>query len=355
MLLQAGVLEVIFNNSSYLNHIMKKVVFTAVFLLFLLTVSAHEVYVLDKAEIEQAVDTQSPNPFGEIVHEQSRFMFWAFLSIVVVACVFFISISHRLENVLEPYLMHMKRYAPVVGRLTLGCSLLASGYYFSFFGPELSLGDFAMGRIVQVLLFVFGFCLVVGFMARFAALASIVLFGIAVFHYGSYMLTYFNYLAEMILIAGLGAGEYSVDEHVHIKAFKKVTQYFRQNGFVIVRVLFGISLMYASAYAKLLHSNLALETIAKYHLTLYFSFQPLFLVLGAMIIELLIGIFFLLGFEVRFVAIFFAMFLTLSIGFFGEAVWPHIILYGTAIAIFLHGYDCYTLEKRLCTVEEPIL
>lgn len=116
---------------------------------------------------------------------------------------------------------------------------------------------------------------------------------------------------------------------------------------MIMRILFGISLIYASLYAKLIHGALALEVVTKYHLTHYFPFDPIFLVLGAMLIEILIGIFFLIGFEIRFTSLFFLVFLSMSLVFFGESVWPHIILIGTAIAMFLHGYDRYTFSVRL--------
>ena len=127
--------------------------------------------------------------------------------------------------------------------------------------------------------------------------------------------------------------------------------------FLLLRVTFGASLVYASLYAKYSHGALALETVHKYGLTQYFPFDPIFLVLGAMIIEVLLGLFFLLGFEVRFASLFFLTFLVISIQFFGEAVWPHIILIGTALATFTHGYDRYTLTARFTDRSdlEPVL
>lgn len=42
--------------------------------------------------------------------------------------------------------------------------------------------------------------------------------------------------------------------------------------------------------------------------------------------------------------------------FFGESVWPHIVLFGTAFGMFVHGYDKYTLERVLYKKDhEPIL
>jgi hypothetical protein len=56
-------------------------------------------------------------------------------------------------------------------------------------------------------------------------------------------------------------------------------------------------------------------------------------------------------------ALVFIGFLTLSILFFGEAVWPHIILFGVNVALFAHGYDQYKLGKLLQgeRIGEPVL
>ncbi|HSX25180.1 MAG TPA: DoxX family membrane protein, partial [Candidatus Andersenbacteria bacterium] len=124
--------------------------------------------------------------------------------------------------------------------------------------------------------------------------------------------------------------------------------------FLILRILFGTALIYASMYAKFLHSDLALDTVNDYHLTQFFPFTPLFLVLGAFLIETLIGLAFMLGFAIRFFALFFLTFLTMSILFFGESVWPHAILFGVAIVLFFHGYDKFTVWGRNGK-NEPVL
>jgi uncharacterized membrane protein YphA (DoxX/SURF4 family) len=71
----------------------------------------------------------------------------------------------------------------------------------------------------------------------------------------------------------------------------------------------------------------------------------------------LIGVFFIIGFEIRFTALVFFGFLTLSLFYFGEVVWPHLILLGVNLAFILHGYDRYSIERRFFKkgVREPIL
>jgi hypothetical protein len=45
--------------------------------------------------------------------------------------------------------------------------------------------------------------------------------------------------------------------------------------------------------------------------------------------------------------LFFVFWVTLSLLYFGEAVWPHTILYGIAATLFLYGYDRFTLQRWL--------
>ena len=118
-----------------------------------------------------------------------------------------------------------------------------------------------------------------------------------------------------------------------------------------------MSVVYAAVYAKFLHANLTLSTIEQYHLLNFFHFDPLFVVLGAFIIESLIGIFFIVGIAIRWTAIFFLFWIGLSLLYFGEAVWPHLVLIGLNITLILHGYDRYSLEGRLFKrrLLEPVL
>jgi uncharacterized membrane protein YphA (DoxX/SURF4 family) len=105
--------------------------------------------------------------------------------------------------------------------------------------------------------------------------------------------------------------------------------------------------MLASIYAKVIYGTLALTVVEKYDLTSYWlfsSFSPEFLVLGAAIVEFLCGLLIALGIEIRHTAAFLAFWLVLSLAYFQEMVWPHIILFGLGGAFLLYGYDTYSLE-----------
>lgn len=328
--------------------------------------SAHEVYVLTPQQISQGLAASSPDPFTAVPAHEKLFLIWGTITAVAMLLVMTASVSPFFERLCDPFLMKLKKYAPLIGRATLGLSIMASGYFSSFFGPELPMdASFppAAAHALGLILLVAGALVCLGFLTRLISFLGICLFAVLIYQYHLYMLTYVNYLGELILFLILGGGMWSLDKAVPALAkieglFASVAERLEKYSFLILRVLFGLALFFASFYAKFLHSDLALATVNDYHLTNYFHFTPLFLVLGAFIIESLLGLCFAFGFEIRFAAIFFTFFLTLSILFFGEAVWPHIILFGVNLTLFFHGYDKYTLEMAVVQRQregEPVL
>lgn len=328
-------------------------------------VFAHEVYVLDEEEIQYAIQNPSPNPIQAIYRYEQLFILWAVVTITLLACAYLSSLSDRLRRHLNLLLKKLKFYAPLIGRITLGASLIVSGLYGALFGPEFPLIKlFGQTTIpIQFLLLFFGLLIILGLKTRWASFGTFLIFLFAFIQNGFIMIMYLSYLGKILLLIILGEHLYSLHTLVKIKEKSKYTfltklyTALEQYSFFILRISFGITLVFSSFYAKFLHSNLALQTIEKHHLTQFFPYDPLFVVLGAWLIESLIGILFILGFQIRFTAIIFMFFITLSVLYFGEAVWPHIILYGTNLALFAHGYDKYTIGGKYFTKNgiEPVL
>jgi uncharacterized membrane protein YphA (DoxX/SURF4 family) len=310
-------------------------------------VEGHEVYVLGPDQIQTGIATPPFSPIAVILGSLDQFAFWALAAIIVVVGVFFISISRCVEKALDPWLLKVKRYAPLAARVTGGLAFFMCAYHGALFGPELPLVAIfgAYAGAARVLLAVVGLLILAGVWVRAAAVIVAGLFVAGVTHYGWYMLTYTNYAGEIILLA-IGAGTL-------------LTKY----RFLILRVAFGISLLYASLFAKFFHNYLALQVAATplaghlHTLAQNFGFEPHFLVVGAGIVEVVIALFFILGIEIRFTSIFLEFWLALSLLYFGEVVWPHLILIGIPIAFLLYGYDQYSLEGRFFKKgrREPVL
>lgn len=291
-----------------------------------LIASAHEVYVLSPTQVQTAVNEQSFGLLNIIKDNLGQFSFWAVIGIVGVIFVFGISTWRFLEKRSAKFLAEIKPRAHDIARVTIGLAFLAAAYYDAVFGPEISLqGSFGgyYAIFARIVLAITGLMFLINFRVKTAAMVSFLVFAYVTYLKGWYMLTYVNYLGEIIVFLGL------ID---------------KAKSFAVLRILFGTALIYASFYAKILHNQLALLTVGEYHLDKILGFEPHFLVMGAALVEITIGIFFVLGLEIRFASIFLLFWLFLSLIYFGEVVWPHLILIGVPLALICHGYDQYSLE-----------
>jgi len=321
-----------------------------------LTASAHEVYVLTPQEIAAATAAPAFNMWAVFLSNQYQFYFWALIAAITVFIVFGVSLVRPLERLIDPLIGRGRRFAPAIARITVGVSFIAAAYYQATYGPELPLAPTygALAPLITALLLAMGACIILGIWTRIAALAALLLFAFSAYVHGSYMLTYTNYLGEILVLLLIGAHHGSVEGPVsRLKirnAFDALARRLAPYSFAIIRVAFGISLLYASVYAKVIHNNLALDVATlplaghSGSIAQAFGLEPHFLVLGAAIVEAVVATFFMLGIEIRFTSIFLEFWLSLSLWYFGETVWPHVILIGIPLAFILYGYDKYSIE-----------
>lgn len=341
---------------------MKAFLATLSVFLFPALASAHEVYVLDQPTIDAAMAAVSPNPFLAYFGNEYHFYFWAIVSIVVVLTIAAVTFFRLFEKRCGPFLFRMKKFALPVARVTVGLCFIAFAYSGNLYGSELFLdrGFSDLAPYFQVLIAILGLLAVVGYRTRIVGASMVLLYLGALYAYGTYILTYTDFLGAALLLMILGGGKFSLDEVLKLRATPAIlsfTKPLQPYAFLLLRICFGWGVLFASVYAKYIHSQLALSVVTTYDLTRFFPFDPLFVVLGALIIEFLAGLMILLGIAVRWTVLFLAMWLTLSLLYFQEFIWPHGILFGLAIAIFLHGYDRYTVEGRFLKRgnQEPVL
>lgn len=316
-----------------------------------LLTSAHEVYVLSPDTIP-GLEAAPRVPFFSILFANlSDTIIWGGIVAFLIVSVFLISISATLENRFDKYLVKLKHFAPFIARVTAGIAFMSCAYHGALFGPELPLegmyGEFS--GVIAGLLYVLGTLMVIGVYSRFAGLVGLMLFAVGLWYHGIYMSTYLNYFAEMIVLVLVGGHKLSVDKNKKnwlpiSTIFDQLANRYGELAFLFLRIGFGVSLIYSSVYAKIIHNQLAIAVVEQFNLVGVFGFNAEFIVFGAAIIEILLGLFIILGIEIRFNAIVLNVFLTLSLVYFGESVWPHIILIGIPIALFCYGYDKYSLE-----------
>lgn len=322
---------------------------------------AHEVYVLDPATVAAAMATPAPNPFLAYFGNEFRFYFWGFISAIVFLTMIAASLFHVFEQRFDPFLFRLKKFALPVARISVGLCFIAFAYSGNVYGSELFLSDafgpYAGGLAITLALL--GVMATFGIATRLTGLLMTILYVVALSAFGPYLLTYTDFLGVAVLLMVLGGGLFSFDS-IRGEPFvgiSRVTRRLRPYAFAVLRVCFGWGVMYASVYAKFIHSPLALAVVTEHDLTRFFPFDPLFIVLGALIIEFIAGAMVLFGVALRWTLLFLAFWLTLSLLYFQELIWPHGILFGLAVALFLHGYDRYSLEGYLLKKRgrEPVM
>ncbi len=116
----------------------------------------------------------------------------------------------------------------------------------------------------------------------------------------------------------------------------------------IVRIGLGLALIYTAINVKLLHQILSINVANQYYLERYFfDWSAQYIAVGAGMVELMIGVFILIGLAQRLTVLIFMAFITLSLLYFREAVWPHLLLYGISILIFIDNSDFLTVDRYL--------
>ena len=324
--------------------------------------SAHEVYVLSPGRIAIDLHADSPNPIEALKdpHSLQIFLIIFVLFLLLVFVMLWASYNKRFTRLFRAFILSIKKYAFTIARIFVGISLIFSATHLGLFGPELPLSGFTQYvSQFQLILYALGVLFIFGIFTRLTAVAAVCIYLFACTHAGFYMLNYFNYFAEFVLLLFTGGGVFSADNLYEDYIDPEWAATFEQKyGGVILRIGFGIALLFAAIYVKFIHSDLSLDVVSQYHLVDYFKLMPLMIVFGAGLIEVGISLFYLFGFEVRFNSLFFLGFVTVSLFFFGEAVWPHIVLYGIALAIFCAGYDRFSImdyiKKRLKRTDEPV-
>jgi uncharacterized membrane protein YphA (DoxX/SURF4 family) len=195
------------------------------------------------------------------------------------------------------------------------------------------------GVIIRIFLFAMSGLILLGLFSQLVGLFSLIIFIIGFHVFGYYLLTYFNYLGEIITLLLFGTFIFSLDK-ILLPELRNSFQFIRKYEPTILRVFYGIALAYAAVNIKLLHPVLTVDVANIYHLNRFswlFPPDPLLTTMGAGLAELAIGAFIIFGFQTRFVVLISLFYITLSLIFFREAVWPHLMLYGLSINLLINN------------------
>jgi hypothetical protein len=236
---------------------------------------------------------------------------------------------------------------PIFVRAAISASFFYSALSWSFLGPELTLHSMPWPWLMRGALFAASGMIAAGFLTELAATAALAIFVVGYWEFGLYVMTYFNYLGEIIVLILFGMRKWSVDRLLFgtLKRFPR----FRHYETSIVRILYGVALIYAAILVKFLHPALTTRVVVEWHLTKFhwlFPSDPLLVALGAGLAEFAIGFFIMIGFEMRLTVLISLFYITLSLLYFREMVWPHFMLYGISLSLLVKP-EVFTLDHVL--------
>jgi uncharacterized membrane protein YphA (DoxX/SURF4 family) len=222
-----------------------------------------------------------------------------------------------------------REFIPWILRLSLGIALLGAATAQVLISPLLPWQGPLL--VVQMIL---GFAFMFGFLVTPASFATIALY--------IYGLSLDNYLvgnlettgAALALIA-LGSARPGFDDLVGIP--EAIATRFKSYVSIILRTSIGGAMVYLALFEKLFNPHLSELVVTQYQLTSLVPVSPEMWVVSVGIIELVIGIALLIGWQQRTVTV--ITFLVLIVTFFGfrEAVYAHVTLFGVLSALFILG------------------
>ncbi len=327
------------------------------FFSFAQSVSAHEAYVLTHNEFQKGLTIYSSNPLAPLM--QKTYLPISITITIGVIILYILGILWSITPWATSFDMLIKKarfIGPLIIRFAIGSSFFYAAMSNSFLGPELQLSAFAEAQFVRIVLFTLSLMISFGFLTEIAAGVGLFLFIYASTLFHGYMITYLNYLGELIVLFLFGSRFISFDLLLFgKKAWNKSLEKMRDLETPIVRMLYGIALMYAGWTIKFAHQNLSIEVYNQYHLVNFFHAQAAFIAAGAGVSEILIGFFIFIGFQQRLTTLISLIFITLSILYFREMLWPHFMLYGISFSIIINSRDTFTIDRYLALFLKGIL
>lgn len=316
-------------------------------LLIVPEVSAHEAYVLTPLQFHAGLMVNTTHPLAGLL-DPTHYKISALITVLVVlsyvlALLFAVT---RLAAISDKLIKKLKVVGPILIRLAMSASFIIGSLSGVIFGPELPLSNIPGGHLIQFGLLAAGIMVLLGFLTEVAALMALTSFLYLTHFFGSYLVTYANYLGEIIVLLLFGSRFFSLDLIFFGKKthFSKLEKY-RFLETPIVRMLYGIALIYAGYSIKFAHQGLSVLVYNEYHLRNFFHAQASFIAAGAGVSEILIGFFILIGFAQRFTVLISLVFITLSLLYFREMVWPHFMLYGISLNLIINSADQFSVDR----------
>ncbi len=308
--------------------------------------SAHEAYVLSPNQFNRGLLIYAKNPLQPLLDPGHIGISAVITVLVVLAYVLVIFFSTtKVAAFLDRGIKRLSEWGPLIIRFAVGIAFFYAAEANVILGPELSLSKLFGGEVLRFILFVLSFTITFGVLTEFFSLVAFLILLYLVFYFKQYMITYANYFAEFFVLTLFGSRFLSFDrlflgKHLMFHVMEK----WKSLETPIIRWFYGLALAYAGWNIKFVHQNLSVDVYNQYHLVNFFHASAGFIAAGAGLSEILIGLFIIIGFSMRFTILISLVFITLSLIYFQEMLWPHLVLYGISIDLLINSSDRFSLE-----------
>lgn len=293
---------------------------------------AHEYYVLPQARISQVYS----KPYDIFLPLQDPFyvqllLVLALMTLGVMAILLVLPHFRKTRLMIAFIQSKLAPQALPFIRIVMGITLLAASFAHTLFGPEIGVKSLPMFMSIEPILFTVGLCFILGIATSFTALVALLIFIDAVIIKGPYMLTYAYVLG--VLLSYISKYIFNLSNSAKLS---------------LIRIGLGVSLLYTAIDIKLMHPAMTLATLNDFHLASYLPFDPLFIVLGAFIIEAALGLCLIAGLFVRSASFLTLVAYTASIFFFrSESLWPHILPMAICLSLMFGHMPALSLDRIL--------
>ncbi len=334
---------------SFWSSIFKLLVPIVIFLtIFPQKVFAHENYVLTQQQINQGMTDNNVHVL-DVLNNPANVEIGLFVTagILILIIIYFFFQKSKPGVILDESLKKLEPFGVFLLRIALGASFLYSAFTNSYLGPEIPNSTLILGNIIHYSLYILGVLLILGLFNNLTGFLSLIIIILATLTYKDYMMTYFNYFGEFIALMLFGTRFIAIDQFFP-DLIGKITAGIKKFEIPIIRITYGVSILYPAISIKLLHPIIIIQIVNQYHLNQIhwlFPQDPLFISLGTGLAQIAVGLFIIIGFETRMVSFITFLLYTMSILYFKEVVWPHYILLALALYLVINNGGRYTIDN----------
>lgn len=330
-------------------------VFLTAVILFLAVYSmqsahGHDRYVLSETEVRDAIRrSESTLALGIPTDLLGLSMLGLFIIIAAVQFIGLYMSGSKLTITFVRKVEFFSPWVPVALRLAAGIFLISAGLGERIFTSVLPRELSGLSQLLSYLEIGMGILFIVGFLTKIAALLQALLLFYAFLLFGPHGLDRLELLGIALIVFFEGGLKFAVDYYTiaRVQFFRRIGEVlsrYEQFSMPILRVTLGVALVWLGITEKLVAPDLTIVAIQKYNVPFFPEIRLFVFMFGIM--EIIIGMHYLLGIFVRVISGIYLFLLVSAYFLFGESI-VHLPLFGVAIAFLIRGAGMWRMHINL--------